>query len=138
MFFPTVTVFRGTLLIPIFADPSTGKAFVGSFTLPAGKWQLIWTLCTLGGSPTSATAVFAEDGVVFGSPLPGASITVKDVRMVSPTQWVTDIDNQVKELGGVISYTLNLRAIGGAATVGFRFPHDPTIFVSKDPIDPPA
>jgi hypothetical protein len=138
MFFPTVTVFRGTFLIPVFADPSTGNAFVGSFTLPAGKWQLVWTVSTLGGSATSATIVFADDGVVIDRSLPGDAVTLKDLRMVSPTQWAAGIDNRVQEVGGVVQYTLNLRSIGGTATVGFRFPHDPTIFISKDPIDPPV
>jgi hypothetical protein len=141
MFFPTVTVFRRTLLIPVYVDLDATTAeptvYPGSCMLPTGDWQLIWTLCTLGSSAPDTGIVFAEsDGVKIEHGLPGGSITQGPSWRQSPTQWIAEIGNQVKELGGVIQYDLKLRT-SAEEDLHFRFVHDPSIFVSKDPIEIP-
>jgi hypothetical protein len=148
---PVPTLCGKTLIVPLGVfpppvDKEEPTMVCAPFLVPKGIWTIVWNLVTLHeprgkDDPEPLQATFAEKGI---APLFGQEVKLLTPPwQVSPTQWAVSIDNQTEKRADALSYDIAIQ-YGPANNSGDRrvyraneiCHHDPTIVVTKDPIEP--
>ncbi len=129
---PEYSVFSDTYVIPVIVHPPVlgnpeAKVYCPTFILPKGLSRIVWNLVTLG----PRVAVFAEEGI---SELLDGPYKLTDSAAVSPTQWTAHLRHDCPQLFDGIAYRINFHFTDDTENL---YQHDPTIVVSRDPIEPP-
>jgi hypothetical protein len=118
-----------------------------TFVLPQGSWSIIWNLVTI--FPFQFAAFQEQEGIVIP---PNQALSFTNSVFLSGTQWQASIVNDITEDLLPISYIINFSlsvtnqdvelspsAVPSAGIFSSQdrkvISHDPTIAVSKDPIE---
>ncbi len=151
MFAPGVSIFKDTIVVTIAVFPplpgeTDPRLCCAPFIVPKGNWTIVWNLVTVQDSPREsnvqlAYATFPDEMGIYL--LLSQDINFDSSNRVSETQWVTSlpcyIDKKVYALSYVIKF--NYGPANNRASFSSEnrkvIDHDPTIVVSKDPIEPP-
>lgn len=141
MFSPTACIFKNNIIVPIAVVPRANalpQLVCQPFVVPKGTWRIIWNLVTIfePESPQSEYATFPEENPI--NPAPGSDPHFTNPEPISDTQWAVSITVGDEEaLARPIPYLIDFLYSGESFNSRKLIRHDPTIVVSKDPIEPP-
>lgn len=125
---PTITFNLGsreiTIQTVVFRTASGVDHLTPPCAVPQGPWTVLFELEF---DPSMDNQSVPIDGITQSSSTPESIIVISQPSEVSSTVWQFSLTNPVSDVNS-ISYQLS---VGGV-------PHDPTIAVVKDPLDPPV
>jgi hypothetical protein len=144
---PVPTLCNRTLFVPLAVLPPAEKGgtptlLCPTFVVPQGEWTIVWNLVTLNpqrgaDDPEPLQARFAAGKGIL--PIVGQELHTTISWAISPTQWAASIVNQIEKRVDAITYDVAIEYGDGNDAYESKkiCHHDPTIVVSKDPIEPP-
>jgi len=137
MLFPTATLFRDTIEVPLYAvtdtKDGTTHLYAAAFFLPLGSWTVVWNVITMGMDAASEPFTFDATAGVQLRLAPLNALDILWQKQLSPTQWALRLENYAQEIA-TMSYEVTLDQPGGLVL----HPFDPSVVVTPDPIEPPT
>lgn len=144
---PVSTLCNRTLIVPLAVVPPLEEGgdpslLCAPFIVPQGSWTIVWNLVTLSAprgaeDPPALQATFAAGRGIL--PVFGQELRLLNCWQLSPTQWAASIVNEIEKRADAVTYDIAFDY--GGKNGGYRSQdvchHDPTIVVTKDPIEPP-
>jgi hypothetical protein len=141
---PSYSIFSRTFVVPVMITPPANadqclKVSCEPIIVPPGRWKIVWNLIVADLKLASPAKLDRKEGIQTLLK-PGYYLT--DSVWISETQWEAMLEHDCKILVDAISYEICFTY--GTSNHLYRttdrrlIRHDPTIVVSRDPVEPPT